>query len=69
MSISLRPSWIESGFNTSTTQPINHGSFRKERRELFWQEESRYTHYTPDDYEDFLQGIEWSEIHYWKKTR
>jgi hypothetical protein len=67
MSISLKPSWIEGGFNRSTPPQTNHDSYRKERRELFWQEESRYTHYTPDEYEDFLEGTEWSEIHYWKR--
>jgi hypothetical protein len=70
MSLSLKPSWLENGFcrqEKHCHSEESNLSYRHHRRQLFWEEEDPRVHYSPQEYDDFLEGVEWEEIHYWKE--
>ncbi len=61
----LGPSYLNG--NKCQLDMVNHEKEkldqRKRRRELFWEQEDPYIHYTIDDYDDYLDGVSFQEIH------
>lgn len=66
MAIELRPQWLHQSPQESTRIETDTESYRRQRRGQFWEEENRWKHYSPEEYECFLEGASWDTIHQWQ---